>query len=383
MPYTLKLVLDVVSVLNRFIENTNPRKISNLLLGGAQFAMRKEKVHSWPAVLKIDISPLCSLRCTICVHADANGNEALERQSFNSKQKMTVEQFNRIVDEVKGKTGLLSLYYLGDPLMHPELDEMCAIARRARINTHVSTHFSYALSDERLKRLVESGLTYLTVCVDGMTQEKYELTRIGGKLDRVLSNLRRVCQYRKELKQVYPRVDVQFIKFQHNVDDLEAARNFCEEIGVDQFTDFWGYLNNWTDVDPGTYEVFAPKRSQLLPRCFMPHFMMVIKYNGDVIPCCYYRLGKQYTGSEESKAIGNVFKTSVWDVWNSQEYRLLRRIVSNPEKVDSDPELKDIFCSGCPLIFDTNAVANVRRGDEYAHRDMYTIGNTGRPVRKG
>jgi MoaA/NifB/PqqE/SkfB family radical SAM enzyme len=376
------MLTTVSRVLRRFMENTSPRKVLNLAVSGTQYVLKSEKMYSWPNVLKIDISPLCGLRCTICVHADANGNESLERQEFNSKQKMSVEEFTRIINEVKGKVSTVSLFYMGDPLMHPDMDEMCTIARKAKINVHVSTHFSYALSDERIKRLVKSGLTHLTVCVDGLSQEKYELTRIGGKLERVLSNLRRVCSVRKELGQVYPKVEVQFVKFQHNVDDLDAARQLCDELGVDQFTDYWGYLNNYTDLDPGSYAIHSPKKNKRLPQCLMPHFFMLIKYNGDVIPCCYYRMGDQYTGSQNAMAVGNVFETSVWDVWNSPAYRALRRVVSNPQRANSEPELKENFCHGCPAVFDTEIDKNVRQADEHKYEEVYTIGVAGKPVRR-
>src|SRR5205085_1410671 len=161
------------------------------------YALGTEGVAAWPTVLKIDISPVCNLRCTVCVHAAPNGDTDLERQEFHGRQRMSVADFRRIIAEVAGRTSAVSLYYLGDPLVHPDLDEMCGIARDAGMNVHISTNFSFKLTDERLARMARSGLTHLTVCVDGLRQESYERTRVGGRIDLVLSNLRRICAERR------------------------------------------------------------------------------------------------------------------------------------------------------------------------------------------
>ena len=365
-----------------FLENISSRKLANMIGGVTQFALASEKALAWPVVLKIDISPLCNLRCTVCVHAKPNGNEALERQGFRAGQKMTVDQYQRMIDEIKGKSAAVSLYYLGDPLVHPDLDDMCRIAHDGGLNVHVSTSFSFALTDDRIKRMVKCGLTHLTVCVDGLSQEKYQLTRVGGRIERVLSNLKRVCQFRCEYGQVYPKVEVQYIKFQHNLDELEQARRLFKEIGIDQVTTFWGSLHNYTDTNPGTYAVHGPKKRKLLPQCTWPYFGMLVKYNGDVIPCCNYRVGTQYTTTDDPRVLGNVFETSIQEVWNSPKYRESRRLVSNPELVESETLLRENFCYGCPVIFETEREKNVRSGSRYTFEELYTIGEKGSPVRR-
>lgn len=366
-----------------FLENLTVPKLMNMLIGTTEFALKQEKLKSQPVAVKIDISPLCNLRCTHCIHAKANGNPALEKQQFNSKQRMTVEQYRRIIEEIKETATVVSLYYLGDPIVHPDMDEMCRIARDAKLNVHISTNFSLPLSDERIRSIVTSGLTHLTVCVDGLSQGKYQMTRVGGRIDLVLSNLRRVCQYRRKLRRRYPQVEVQYIKFQHNVDELEDARRILTEFGVDRVTDFWGGLDNYTDRDPGNYDVFEPKQNKKLPQCFWTHFSMVIKYNGDVIPCCCHRHGSQYTEKDDPLVLGNVFETSVREVWNSLPYQQTRRLVNNPEAIKSESILENNFCYACTQLFDTNRLEKVYRpSNKYRFEELYTLSANGRPIRR-
>jgi MoaA/NifB/PqqE/SkfB family radical SAM enzyme len=205
-----------------------------------------------------------------------------------------------------------------------------------------------------------------------MSQEKYERTRVGGRLDVVLTNLERILAIRRDLQRGLPRVEVQFIKYQHNADELDDAAAWCEERGVDQFTSYWGHLHNYTDLSPGNYEVLAPKINRRVPQCTWPYFSMQIKYDGDVIPCCYYRHGEQYSGvASDSRVVGNVFESSIWEIWNSPEYRALRRLVARPELAREEPELNETFCDGCPTIFETDAASHVLRGQTVVWEDFY------------
>ncbi len=359
------------------------RKSLNLIGATKDFALKRETTSSMPAVVKIDISPICNLSCTMCVHADPNGSDRIDQQVFAAGHKMTVEQYSRIIDEIKDKTLSVTLYTWGDPMTHPDLDEMCRITTDAGLQTHISTNFSFNLPDRRIRRIVDSGLTHLTVCVDGLSQEKYQRTRVGGRIDWVLRNLERVCKVRDELGQEFPLVEVQFIKFQHNVDELEAARELCLKMGVNQFTDYWGDLHNLADLMPDQYDIIRPKPKDRLPHCYWPHFSTVIKYNGDVIPCCDHRAAAQHIpGSPDARPLGNVFETSLTEVWNSQSYRDARRFTSNPALVEHDERLQNHFCDGCRFLFDTKVEEQaMRMADQFKIEEIYTLTSKGRPLR--
>lgn len=358
------------------------------LLAGARaaagFAMRRERAPVLPLVLKIDVSPLCNLRCTICVHADPEGDHLLEEQHFTKDMRMSPERYGRILDEVKGKTAAISMFYLGDPLAHPRIVELCRMTAAAGINSHITSNFSFRLSDEKLHELVTSGLTHLTVGVDGLTQENYQRTRVGGDIELVLRNLERVCALRKEARSKYPRIEVQYIKFRHNEHEWEEALRRFAAMGVDQVSSFWGDWGNYTEepITPDDSRTVPPRRGKLLPRCLWPYFAMVVKYDGDVVPCCQHRLGTQYQRAKgRSRALGNVFETSVAEVWNSEPYRAARRLATDPTVVEREPELKEHFCHACPVLFDVLEELETYSPRDHAFEDYYRLDERGRPVR--
>jgi MoaA/NifB/PqqE/SkfB family radical SAM enzyme len=363
-----------------FIDGASAGQLKNTLLAGTEFVRRKEVMRAWPVLLKVDISPACNLGCTFCVHAEpelAAAPNLLVQQNFRGKF-MPVDRFQRMVDEIAGKTSAVSLYYLGDPLLHPDLVELCGISRSAGLKTHISSNFSFRLSDERIRELVNSGLSHLTVCVESLQQERFTRTRVGGNIDWVLENLERVLAFRRERKSKWPHVEVQFIKFQHNLDELEDVAAWCQARGVDQFTVYWGNLHNYADVNPGQYQVDAPKPGGALPRCSWPHFSMQVKYDGSTIPCCYYRHSDQYRAGADDRSVGNIFDEGVLGVWNSPAYQHLRRLVSDPERAAAEPMTEESFCHGCSAVYETDAAARELVGSDHRWEEIYVRESDGR-----
>src|SRR5204862_5450133 len=85
-----------------FTENAAPRQVANLLLAAAQFSLKHEVMRAWPVLVKVDISPLCNLRCTYCVHArpPEDKTHPLNEQHFKSDYKMPLDRFGRLVHEL-------------------------------------------------------------------------------------------------------------------------------------------------------------------------------------------------------------------------------------------------------------------------------------------
>jgi MoaA/NifB/PqqE/SkfB family radical SAM enzyme len=325
---------------------------------GLSMLTHRKYSTSYPLFLKIDLSPLCNIHCATCIHANIpkellkkeNAHELLSLQQFNSSQRMPLDHYRKIIDEVKGKTLSVVLHYLGDPYMFPDLDEASLIAYKAGMRVHVGSNFSYKFSDERINSIINSGVTDLTVCVDGLTQELYERTRVGGKIDLVLNNLERLCQRRRELQSKRPHIEVQYIRFDHNKHEETAIKEKVLAIGVDQFSTLNGYTINYVNRDPcsGIYKVrdpLQPKRFGF-PNCHWPYTSMVIRYDGEVIPCCYYRLGSQYANGIKPITLGNVFDSGVKTIWNSKAYQELRKQI-----FDGSIMPDNSFCYGCDRLF--------------------------------
>ncbi len=364
-----------------FLNKLTLRKFVNIFKTSFHFILRSSKLSSFPVIVKIDISPLCNLKCLICVHADPTSNRELIKQSFHHDHKMSLEQYKRIINEIKGRSCAVSLYHLGDPFIHPDLIEMCKIAKEANLNVHLSTNFSFNFSDDTIEKIARCGITHLTVCVDGISKETYSKTRINGNIDLVISNLRRLCNFKKQ-NSLTSNIEIQYIKFQHNLHELQAAIKLFNDMGIFDIYHFWGDLHNYSDTEPGKYNVFGAIKSKLFPLCPWPYFFTAIKSNGDVIPCCFYRIASQYVTDDPSPVIGNVFKESVSKVWNSKNYQIIRKIVSKPNILEKNLNRKYIFCDGCKFLFKTDYEKVCKRADKYKFEDIYIKDENGIIKRK-
>ncbi|MEM7247238.1 MAG: radical SAM protein [Acidobacteriota bacterium] len=373
----------VLRRLDWFRVGMTPRKLLNQVRSIGQFLTKSETASAFPVIVKVDISPACNLRCPSCVHAAPGDDPVLQEQELSGRQRMDVTRFAELMEQLRGKSSLVSLYYLGDPLAHPQVEELCGIARDAGLGVHLSTNFSFRLSDERIRRLVSCGVTELTIAFDGMTQETYELTRVGARVEWVVDNLERLCAAKRELGLSLPTIEVQYIKFQHNLGDLEKAEAFCERIGVDRFSTFWGTYSNYVDHGPDRVEVVGPRPAARTPLCSWPHFNTLIKFNGDVIPCCWYRAGDQYAPSRDMRVVGNVFETPLEEIWNSPAYETMRAMVNDPERASRQlDESEDSFCHGCPKLYVTKRDVSWLAASELSWDEVFTMGPKGDPIRR-
>lgn len=332
---------------------------ANLASTAVRYVTHRQRAAKMPPMVKIDISPLCALACPSCLHADPKGRDRplLERQRFDASHRMTLDQFQAIIDQLRGRSLAVSLYYYGDPLMHPQFPQFARIAADAGLSVHATSHLSYNLSDEKIAELADCGLAHLTVAVDGATQETYSHTRIRGRLDFVLSNLARIAAERDRMGKREPVIEVQHLSFAHHpTGEAGRVEQIVRAAGADHFTTFPGAyhdvdgdLYNAVDSDRGATSPGHARSRGPLPKCHWPYSGTVIKYDGDVIPCCKWREGHQYSTDGDPRSVGNVFQTPLADIWNGPAYRQIRREVSDPATGAGNKS----FCEGCPELYDT------------------------------
>jgi MoaA/NifB/PqqE/SkfB family radical SAM enzyme len=140
-------------------------------------------------------------------------------------------------------------------------------------------------------------------------------------------------------------------------------------------------LANYTDADPQLNKGITAKKKKLFLKCMWPYVYMLIKYNGDVIPCCNHRLGNQYT-NQESVVIGNAFKSSVKEIWRSNNYSQLRKLIADPSRINSEEEMKKTFCYGCPKLFIGESKSDRLSARDHDYEEFYSLNKKGIPIRK-
>jgi MoaA/NifB/PqqE/SkfB family radical SAM enzyme len=254
---------------------------------------------------------------------------------------MSPATFERVLDELAPYVFLIFLHHTGEPFLNPELPKFFSLARSRRVATVVSSNFSLPLSDSAIEAIVAGGLSYLTVSLDGITQETYAKYRVGGKLETVLNNARRVIETKRRLGSATPTVAWQFINFDHNRHEMAQAQRMAREIGFDQFVVMRPNEQLCRDEKRVIGTVKEPDAAD--PRfpfkCRWLWALPIVLYDGGVVPCCHYDWNRR-------RPLGSIVAQPFMDIWSGNEFRQNRRLVANKAARGDCP---DAHCNTCPL----------------------------------
>ncbi len=128
----------------------------------------------------------------------------------------------------------LVLNGIGEPLMHPRLEEFIAIARRSLAEgawVGFQTN-GILLNEKRAFSLVDSGLDRICLSVDAVSGDAFRKIREGGELaavDRALAALKKA---REERGRSRLRVGIEFVLMRDNLRELPDTLRFAAGHGV-------------------------------------------------------------------------------------------------------------------------------------------------------
>lgn len=193
--------------------------------GGAA-RRRRTDPFSRPALVDLDVSTVCQLRCPSCptargVIADQLGAGFMTASRF--------EEFLRRHPWVS----CIELSNWGEIFLNPEIERIfrCAYRRNVALRADNGVNLS-RVRESALEALVRYRVRGITCSIDGATQETYGQYRVGGNLDQVLANIRRINAHKKAFRTRYPRLRWQFIAFGHNEHEIAAARSMAADLGM-------------------------------------------------------------------------------------------------------------------------------------------------------
>src|SRR5215213_369182 len=285
------------------------KKIVNFVNIELDYFLTRPVCKGKPWSAKIEPTNICNLQGTYCPREDTPYQLGI----------MSLERFQQLIDDIKDHTFIIALHLWGEPLLHKRLPEMIRYAVDSGIGTYISSNFN-RLTEEQAREIVESKLDLLTVCVDGSDQDTYEVFRKGGKLSKVLENIETFIRIRNEMKSASPYVELQFLVTPKTEHEVERVKALAERLGVDTFKAKPVYPimveRKGEYFLPEGEEFYPIKRRAKRKTCWWLWRTITIGWEGSVLPCCRVMF---------ASSMGNVFRTSLSEVWNNQQYQGLRR----------------------------------------------------------
>ncbi len=331
-----------------------PKAYFNWALANMEMLRRKTRIKARPLKTTIDITNVCQLRCPLC----PTGLEAHDRESTH----FDFDKYMKLIDEIGDYLFFLDFYNWGEPLLHKRIEEFIQVARKKNISCGISTNLSLKLTDERIRKIINSGLNEMVVSVDGASQEVYEKYRRRGDFDLVITNMRRFVELKREMGVQTPCITWRYLVFGFNEHQIETARALSEEIGVDSFVVTSAYLdegfypvpeserksmNDWQPTLPdyqlysGQKEdgTFIPKYKPNIPnRCDWHYMSSAINADGNIAPCCALFSSENDFGTFDATE-----ENSYMNVLNNDKYTAIRAKF-NGERSEST----ELVCEKCP-----------------------------------
>lgn len=331
------------------------KRFVNIVVVEVERILGRTQLHGRPYSITIDPTNYCNLRCPLC----PTGNGTFGR----AQGMLTLDDFKRMIDQISEYVFEISLMNWGEPMLNRDLVEMIRYCHAQRLSVSLSTNLTL-LKLQDVDRLLTSGLDYMTVSIDGATQEQYARYRVRGKLDVVLANLRKLLERRAELGLRTPWIRWQFIVMKHNEHEIDEAKRKAAEIGVDEITfipvglplllpkeEKAELAQEWFAEQPSNRFWDPNLEPELLRggRCPYLYRTMTLNPGGGISPCC------MVYGKEELD-FGNLLQDDLTDIWNNPRY-ISARLVQTGQGDGST----NTVCHGCPLYArDKGVVAGIR-----------------------
>ncbi len=147
---------------------------------------------------------------------------------------LDVNSFREILNQLPPGVSYLTLYFQGEPLLHPHFAELVQMANTKNLFVATSTNGHFLSNREKIKDIINAGLDRLIVSVDGTTQEVYEKYRKNGDLQKVINGIKTLVELKKELHSKTPFIEIQFLVMAHNEHQIGKIKELTSSLKADK-----------------------------------------------------------------------------------------------------------------------------------------------------
>lgn len=283
----------------------------------ASYITKAPDLRLFPQEAAIEITNHCNLSCRMCPH----------NKMTRPRGVMDYELYCKIIDDLKGKTEFIYLYGTGESLLVKDFFKYASYAVKSGMTTCLSTNVTM-INREIAEKLIDTGIDFIVLAIDGSTRDTYNNIRIGADFDSTINKCKILLQ-EKLKKGVKTDITIQFIVMGENLRESDGLRDLFsneeKKRAINQFR-----------LKP-LYETYAGGTANVAHTCpcyFLWNFIS-ITWEGKVQICCM--------DYDASHIIGDLNHKGVSEVWNGKEVQRLRKLHLDL-KHDAIP-----LCSTCTL----------------------------------
>lgn len=243
----------------------------------------------------IEITNICNLKCSFCP------------DTKRKKEFMSVENFETVIKKICNYTKLVCLHVKGEPLLHPELEEILKIIDKYNLKVNITTNGTLIKQNTDIIRH-SKGIRQINFSIHSITQNeklnKDYLQDIFNSVELIndvivsyrlwnISNL-----YENEINSEILKCIEDYYNI-NNIKELLKQNVFLkikDNLFINQDIEFkWPNINAEEIIEQG--------------RCLALKEQIAILVDGTVVPCCLDNNG--------DIPLGNILETDMNEILNS------------------------------------------------------------------
>jgi len=258
----------------------------------------------------IEITNNCNLNCDFCIH------------NKRDKKFISIDEFKLTLDKLKDYTDYLYFHILGEPLLHPNINELINIAsNNFNINITTNGYFINRIKDNKNIRQINISLHSYT--------DTYN-TSLNDYLENIFSTIDNLpntyFSLRLWVKNKYNNDIIDYINKRYNLDINYDVKNYkiSNNIFINNFHEFI-----WPDLNNDYYNEVG--------KCYGLKDHIGILVDGTIIPCCL--------DSEGIINLGNIHSDNLEDVLKS------KRVINMINNFENNKKCEEL-CKHCNFLND-------------------------------
>ena len=256
-------------------------------------------VPDMPPRVLIDFATKCNLRCGMCPVWGSDDEDAIG----NVTGLMPLENARRLLNELMASKPLIHPCLYGEPLLAPHFRDHVVQVKAAGMPFAMNTN-GLTLTEDLAEFLVEQKVDSVMISIDAVTPDTLKKIRGIRQLARIERAVFLMLKVRGDRE--YPRVGVSFT--------IQDANRHEVDTFVKRWVGVVDVVRTGLVFENGKFtELEAPKERVTCPVLYKT---MPVHNDGTVTICCLD--GMRTTN------MGNVFKTSVAEVWHGEGFSKAR-----------------------------------------------------------
>jgi len=266
-------------------------------------------IRPFPKILRIEPASSCNFKCVHCP-TGLNLNESLGI--------MSEETFNQIFEQIKHhRFDTIVLYHGGEPMLNKRFFDMAKKLKPITNKLRTTTNGSL-LDDKVIEKFLELEFDEIDISLDGSSPEENDLIRIGGDYNKITKKVIKLIKLKNKRNLKVPKMTIANAQIPSDANtDAKASvpkhliDTFKEVLNDVKFSPF--YTIQWPGMPEKLDIIEKPKGN------FCDHVVntISIRWNGDVVPCCYDLVNMM--------VMGNVLDKKIDAIWNNKKYLKLRK----------------------------------------------------------